>query len=353
MLNIRSLIIAISIVVAVPATGHAAIDAPDAVRTLAVEAAELVAEEQQLLILADPARSDSPTDLAEARARLRAVDVQASTILSQLDQLDVDLTEAARSALERLPRLEASTDIRNLIPPAVVYDAAIEDLLRIAATPDIQPIGTGGSSSGSFGLLLVAAGALVVLGLTALLNALRRNPINGELAAMAWSDGLTGLANRRRLDHDIAAPKNDHRSTSVIMIDVDHFKSVNDRFGHGCGDEILRRIGTVLSNQVRYDDVVYRYGGEEFCILLRGANVREARDAATRIVSAAHEVELPDGTHITVSVGVAEGVAEEVTSTIESADRALFAAKESGRDRAVTTDAAAGGSPPSATLTPA
>ena len=156
---------------------------------------------------------------------------------------------------------------------------------------------------------------------------------------MAWSDGLTGLANRRRLDHDLESRGRRDDATAVIMIDVDHFKSVNDRFGHQTGDEVLRSIGAMLAEQIRYDDIVYRYGGEEFCVLLPDSSAAEAEGIADRIVEAAREIRLPDGQHITVSVGVASAVEGDVSTAVETADLALYTAKDRGRDRAVTADA--------------
>jgi diguanylate cyclase (GGDEF)-like protein len=177
--------------------------------------------------------------------------------------------------------------------------------------------------------------SLLVLGAAALGNTLRRRDSDEELAAMAWSDGLTGLANRRRLDHDIATQDLVEEPIAAIMVDVDHFKTVNDRFGHHEGDDILRRIATMLSAHVRYDDVVYRYGGEEFCILLPGATHDDATRVAARIVEAARTIVLPDDTNVTISVGVAHVADAAASTTVESADRALIAAKSAGRDRAV------------------
>jgi diguanylate cyclase (GGDEF)-like protein len=96
----------------------------------------------------------------------------------------------------------------------------------------------------------------------------------------------------------------------------------------------LRAVGAALANHVRHDDVVYRYGGEEFCILLPGASQGEAQAVADRVVAAMRAILLPDGRHVTVSVGVADGRAADVAGTLETADRAMYAAKASGRDRA-------------------
>lgn len=318
---------------AVPAL--ASIDGAQAVRLLATDAAELLAEESALVEMADPATTTSPTDLAAVRAQLRSVDGQGQAALVQLQGLGVELTPAIESTLDKLPRTEViDTTTVPMVPQPLVYEAAIDDLLRIAATPSaVAPVGDG-SDRPSYALLLVGAVSLMILGLAALTNTLWRRPETDELEALAWSDGLTGLANRRRLDHDLdASPLSG--PTSVIMIDVDHFKGVNDAYGHQTGDDILKRLGTLFAHHVRGDDVVYRYGGEEFCVLLPGADVDEAHSVADRIVAAARDVNLPNGANVTVSVGIAGATGDELTEAIEQADRALYLAKQQGRDRAV------------------
>ena len=313
----------------------ASIDGAQAVRMLATDAAELLAEEVALVALADPETTISPTDLAAVHAELRSIDGQGQAALVQLQGLGVVLTPAIESTLERLPsnaRIAASSV--PVVPQPVVYEAAIDDLLRIAATPSaVAPVGDG-SDGPSYALLMVAAVSLVILGGAALTNTLWRRPETEELEALAWSDGLTGLANRRRLDHDVEARGTDG-PTSVIMIDVDHFKGVNDQYGHQAGDDVLRRLGTVFAHHVRTDDVVYRYGGEEFCVLLPGADIDEAQCVADRLVGAARGINLPNGANITVSVGIAGADGDELILAIEQADRALYLAKQQGRDRAV------------------
>ena len=314
------------------------VDTPDLVRGLATDAAQLVVQEQELLDVLRDGGELSPTELAEARSALRTVDAGGNEIMQQLDLLGVDLTNAARVVLSPLPNAADTSDGRSTPPPPrVVYDAAIDDLMRIAATPSASSPVDNHDGGGSIALLAVAAASLLALGLAALSNTLSRNEDELDLAAMAWSDGLTGVANRRRLDRDLAARSNGNAGpTAVIMVDVDHFKQVNDTYGHQVGDEVLREIGALLSAQVRHDDIVYRYGGEEFCILLPEASQSDARMIADRIVAAARSIELPGGNHVTVSVGVADGHPNDVAITLETADRALYAAKAGGRNRTST-----------------
>jgi diguanylate cyclase (GGDEF)-like protein len=341
MRNSRLLLAALfaSAAVLVPTSGvHASEEITDTVHQLAADGAELVAEEHVLLGMAGPGSATPVADLPAIRAQLRSVDAQGVAVLDQLERLDIELTDAIRVALDRLPAPEANTAPGSGLrpPPSVVYEAALDDLLRIAATPEAVMTSADSSSGPAPGLLIVAAMSLVVLGFAALISSMRRRPIAADLEAMAWSDGLTGLANRRRLDHDLVGRGNG--PTAVIMIDVDHFKLVNDKFGHHKGDEVLRTIGTMLANQIRHDDVVYRYGGEEFCILLPDSTSEIAQLVADRIVKAAHQITLPDGQNITVSIGVADSTREDVHAAIKSADHALYEAKDLGRDQAVTAD---------------
>ena len=122
---------------------------------------------------------------------------------------------------------------------------------------------------------------------------------------------------------------------AVMMVDVDNFTVVNDTHGHAAGDRILQALGSLLAGEVRTKDVVYRYGGEEFCILLRGANVDEALRVAERIRRSTAELVVPVSGNVTVSVGVAIGVAADVMRTLGQADAALYDAKRDGRNRVV------------------
>jgi len=293
----------------VPSAMVSATSAEDSVAQLADEAVEVVSEEQQLLEQTDP-----------DTARLNQVDRRGNEIMIELILQGVDLTDASQAVLELLPDPAATGAGFIQPPPPVVYEAAIADLARIASAPGAA-VPDSHSNRGSLGLLAVAAAALLALGLAALSNALRRK--GDELEAMAWTDQVTGIASRRKLDHDLAQPHESDGQTAVMMVEVDRFESISDQFGHDLADDLLRRLSVVLSAQVREGDVVYRYGGAEFCVLLPGASRREASAVADRVVAAAGMIDLPEQRAVTVSVGVADGAPSEIVVTLENADRAL------------------------------
>jgi two-component system, cell cycle response regulator len=160
------------------------------------------------------------------------------------------------------------------------------------------------------------------------------------LREVAVSDPLTGLSNRRALD-DLEL---DHTRRAVLMIDVDHFKAVNDSYGHVVGDAVLREVARVLAATVRRDDTLVRYGGEEFVAVVAlddgVGEVPGAMALANRIRMAVHDLDLTAlgvGRPITVSIGAAvlDGRSGDVHRAIEEADGALYQAKAAGRDRSV------------------
>jgi diguanylate cyclase (GGDEF)-like protein len=162
--------------------------------------------------------------------------------------------------------------------------------------------------------------------------------------ALALRDPLTGLANRRRLDHDLATSAVAEEQVAFLMIDIDHFKAFNDAHGHQRGDDLLRIVAGAIAGAVRDGDVVYRYGGEEFSVLLPGADTPTAAGVGER-VRAAVIVATAGMIHpTTVSVGVAAQVAPVTPALlVERADAALYAAKQAGRDRVALASAPDGG----------
>jgi diguanylate cyclase (GGDEF)-like protein len=162
-------------------------------------------------------------------------------------------------------------------------------------------------------------------------------------------DPLTGANNRRRFDRDLAAAVDataQGRTLSLAIVDLDHFKRVNDTFGHPAGDELLKAIVQRLIASVRPGDGVYRFGGEEFCLLLMDTAAPEAAEVAERVredIAAAPFDSGTDAPHTaTASVGVATSrPGDDAASLVARADAALYDAKEGGRNR-VVADAAAG-----------
>lgn len=166
---------------------------------------------------------------------------------------------------------------------------------------------------------------------------------NARLEALATTDGLTGLLNARafhdRLREECARALRHGRSLSLVLLDVDRFKAYNDDFGHPAGDEALRRVGETLRGQTRGYDVAARYGGEEFALLLPNTSGHEATLVADRARRAVADQDWPLR-GVTVSAGVAElpRHTEAAEALLEAADRALYVAKSSGRDRIVLTE---------------
>jgi diguanylate cyclase (GGDEF)-like protein len=162
--------------------------------------------------------------------------------------------------------------------------------------------------------------------------------LRAELTDHAIRDGLTGVHNRRHLatvlDEAVAGP-----DLSVVLIDVDHFKIVNDRYGHAVGDQVLVRVAQELAGAVRETGTVARYGGEEFVVVLPGTDARTAAGLADRWRArcAAVAIDTPLGPlTVTFSAGVAQLAAgDRPDDLLRAADEALYRAKRAGRDRVV------------------
>jgi diguanylate cyclase (GGDEF)-like protein len=171
-------------------------------------------------------------------------------------------------------------------------------------------------------------------------NALRYHRSRQE----ATTDGLTGLANarefRRRLDAAFARPDRRDIPLSVLLIDFDHFKSVNDQLGHQHGDLVLAMGARIVRSTVRGQDLVARYGGDELAVIAADATGASAQRLAYRIVDAVHAaaVNTTPGHHLTFSIGVASYPEDGFTAAelVAAADQALYLAKREGKDRACT-----------------
>jgi diguanylate cyclase (GGDEF)-like protein len=169
----------------------------------------------------------------------------------------------------------------------------------------------------------------------------RLEAANNRLEKLATTDDLTGLWNRRHflamLDRECQRVARTGTNLAVVMVDVDHFKDVNDTCGHPFGDRVLQEVATVMQNEARSVDMVARYGGEEFMIFMPETGADEAVTAAERLRRHVAEQPVSDGgrsREVTISVGVADlGDAVDPTNLLRHADEALYAAKEGGRNR--------------------
>ncbi|MFC4065810.1 diguanylate cyclase [Actinoplanes subglobosus] len=157
---------------------------------------------------------------------------------------------------------------------------------------------------------------------------------NKELLRQSLEDPLTGLANRRHLDELMADGLAGH---AILLVDVDHFKRVNDEHSHLIGDRVLRRLAGLLRSACRGDDAVVRFGGEEFAVLLAGTDLHDATTTAQRLRAqvAAHDwTAVAQGLAVTVSIGLALGdESTDPTVVLGRADERLYAAKRAGRNR--------------------
>ncbi|HVR44423.1 MAG TPA: GGDEF domain-containing protein [Thermoanaerobaculia bacterium] len=169
---------------------------------------------------------------------------------------------------------------------------------------------------------------------------------NSMLAELAVRDALTGLYNRgyliEKLEAEINRAIRFRTPISVLMVDLDHFKDVNDRFGHAAGDRVLRVVGSLLRESCRVYDVPGRYGGEEFCLMLPSTELESTVPVADRIRRRIEATSVAIGRsdlHVTASIGVASlGLVPEEklfdsSALLDCADRALYRAKNSGRNR--------------------
>jgi diguanylate cyclase (GGDEF)-like protein len=198
---------------------------------------------------------------------------------------------------------------------------------------------------------VIGIAVLVLCGLTAFLSLAfgremrRRDSLQVELARLSCTDTLTGLANRRRFDEVFATARDGALRTgkplSLLALDADHFKRINDRYGHSVGDEVLKRLADCLSASVRRpDDLVARIGGEEFVVLLPDTDADGARRLAARVHEAVSTMSIATAGigagAITVSIGLASGATvagEPPEALYRAADAALYEAKARGRNQ--------------------
>jgi diguanylate cyclase (GGDEF)-like protein len=164
-----------------------------------------------------------------------------------------------------------------------------------------------------------------------------------EFRDAARLDAKTGLANsgywREVAERELTRARSGGEQVAILLVDIDHFKSVNDRYGHLTGDEVLRAVANGLTEGLRPRDLVGRFGGEEFVVLLAGSDLEQAQHTAERLRADVAAVAVatsnrPDRVQVTVSVGVAafRDSGHSVLELLDAADTALYAAKHAGRN---------------------
>jgi diguanylate cyclase (GGDEF)-like protein len=237
--------------------------------------------------------------------------------------------EAAQAVANRISmRVGRAYGLRNTIAAALVPDGAIVGAIVLSRRVDDQWPATARR-------LLEGAAYEASM-------ALSRAYSHRAAEARASVDALTGLPNRRYFDEFcglLARRRRADDAVGVLMIDIDRFKDLNDRYGHAVGDEVLRAVGSAIVSAVRDDDVPARYGGEEFVVLLRNPTRSIAVDVGERVRHAVGALDLWDhgvqGVSVSVGVAVASVPDQPIDELVAEADTALYRAKRAGRNRVV------------------
>jgi diguanylate cyclase (GGDEF)-like protein/PAS domain S-box-containing protein len=261
------------------------------------------------------------TYVSPAIERLRGVTVQ-ETMNQSLDQsYPPESAERIRKYFRRA--LAAAKNGTELPPFRLEHEFFHKDGSRASAEMQVIPH------------LDEDGRVLEILGVTR--DITERKVFEAELRRLAVTDPVTGVWNRRHgedlLSADLCAAHHDGQPLSLLMLDVDNFKAVNDTRGHQSGDRVLVEIGRRLVTVCRHTDMVARWGGEEFVILLRDCALPEGVHIAENIRATIADTPFIDGGVVTVSIGVAEATRQDdLTSWVARADEALYEAKSSGRN---------------------
>lgn len=260
-------------------------------------------------------------EIKVATGGVRALELASQDPLPDLILLDVEMPEM--DGFDVLKLLKASSDTADI--------------------PIIFVTGKDSQEEEEHGLLLGAVDYIAKPIRPSIVKARIRTHITLKrqhdlLVAMATHDQLTGLSNRHymsdALSRKVAHAKRHAEPLSVIIIDIDHFKEVNDTFGHLMGDMILKAVGKVLQHSARKEDVAARFGGEEFVLILDNCTADDARIKAEKLRGQIQELH-PEAIAITASFGVAQldDMVVRYEDLLNYADHSLYQAKEAGRNR--------------------
>jgi diguanylate cyclase (GGDEF)-like protein/PAS domain S-box-containing protein len=304
------------------------LEARDVTQLHAVEAELQQSEERYRLIVENAwdvvwttAVDGTVTYVSPTIERLRGVTVE-ETMTQSLDQFyPPDSADSIRKYFRRV--LDAAENGTELPPFRLEHEFFHKNGSRIAAEMQVIPH------------LDEDGRVLEILGVTR--DITERKVFEAELRRLAVTDPVTGVWNRRHgedlLSADLSAAHGDGQSLSLLMLDVDNFKAINDTRGHQSGDRVLVEIGRRLVAVCRDTDTVARWGGEEFVILLRDCTLQAGVQIAENIRATIADTPFIDAGVVTVSIGVAEATChDDLTSWVARADEALYEAKGSGRN---------------------
>jgi len=251
-----------------------------------------------------------------------------SVVLLDIDMPDMDGFELCRE----LKRDEETRDIPVLFLTVEKHERQVAKALDSGGTDYVTK---------PFSVVVLQARVRAALRTKRLIDLFKKE---------ARVDWLTGLPTRRVLEGALERQWSERRRReepfAVALLDLDHFKSVNDRFGHGVGDEVLMRVGKTLHDSLRSHELACRFGGEEFALLLRGVEGQDALRAVERVLAGIREIHVAVGDEdvaVAASAGLAivPGAGEPVGTRrlLELADIALYRAKAEGRDRVILVEA--------------
>ena len=254
--------------------------------------------------------------------------------LDGVDEVVATCWEQRQPLLRKTLHAQADPFLSSILPGA-------RNLIVLPYSADGESIGAVVVEYGHGLNATVTASAVTLLSQFTVHAALsyRNVKLMAEVKHLATVDGLTGLTNRRTfestLQREVARALRTGEDLSLLLLDVDHFKQVNDQHGHPMGDEVLRHVGRVLSSRGREFDLPARYGGEEFVVILPGCAADEAIGVADRLRAGIAGDDAP--LRVTASCGIAaiHRNAVDAEGLIKAADQALYDAKNSGRDRSV------------------
>ena len=268
-------------------------------------------------------------------------------------EAEYNLTHRAKGAIRKLDEEPVRTAITAMRPLVVKLDEKVAPGIEGGGHPQhvlVVPVQRSGQLMGAMELYLNAWRELTE-DQADLLNgvasqaaiAIRHAQLFQAQEANALTDELTKLPNRRALAQEFlketTRARRHRKPIAFLMVDIDHFKQVNDTYGHLHGDAVLHELATILSTGARESDVCARYGGEEFALILHETNDAGARILAERIRAKVAAHTFPGGLKLTISIGVAATTeAAMFTSLIERADQALYSAKMGGRNQVRVAD---------------